>query len=116
MSIIAEQPAHAAAIETILDLAFGVKRTAKTVYRLRVNVPPIAELSFVNARADEVFATIRYWPVSITNGETALLLGPIAVARHRHGEGLGAALIDHSLSRAALLGHSAVLLVGDAPY
>ena len=46
----------------------------------------------------------------------ALLLGPIAVAPHWQGGGLGSKLIRMSLNKAAAAGHRAVLLVGDAPY
>ena len=47
MQIIAEQPEHSAAIEALLDIAFGGTRAAKTVYRLREGVAPIGELGFV---------------------------------------------------------------------
>ena len=116
MQIIAEQPEHAAAIEALLDLSFGGGRAAKTVYRLREGVAPIACLCFVAIEEGELQGTIRYWPVTIGGGLAALLLGPIAVAEDRRSEGLGAVLIEHSLARAAELGHRIVLLVGDAPY
>jgi predicted N-acetyltransferase YhbS len=44
----------------------------------------------------------------------ALLLGPVAVHPTRQGEGLGALLIEESLSGAA--GWDRVMLVGDEPY
>jgi predicted N-acetyltransferase YhbS len=44
----------------------------------------------------------------------ALLLGPVAVHPTRQGEGLGALLIEESLSTAA--GWDRVMLVGDEPY
>ncbi|MEI8394284.1 MAG: N-acetyltransferase [Rhodospirillaceae bacterium] len=116
MLITAEQPAHAGAIEDLLDLSFGGTRTGKTVYRLREDVPPVEELCFVAVTGDAVDATIRYWPITLGGSTDALLLGPIAVAEHRRSEGLGATLIDFSLSRAASLGHRIVLLVGDEPY
>lgn len=120
MNITLELPAHAGAIETLLDTAFGPKRHSKTVYRLRRGVEPVADLSFVATDTAEdgterVVATIRYWPVML--GKTqALLLGPIAVAEECRSLGLGQKLIRHSLARAAELGHRIVILVGDAPY
>ena len=45
-----------------------------------------------------------------------LLLGPIAVHPTRQGEGLGALLINESLSEARRLGWERAMLVGDAPY
>ena len=116
MQIIAEQPEHSAAIEALLDLSFGSGRAAKTVYRLREGVAAIPELSFVAVEAGVLQGTIRYWPVTIDGALSALLLGPIAVAEERRSEGLGAVLIEHSLARAAEMGHRIVLLVGDAPY
>lgn len=124
MNITHERPADAGAIEALLDAAFGPKRHAKTVYRLRAGVDPVQDLSFVAVATDTFGAeilvgTIRYWPVAIggSGGATpALLLGPIAVAPDHRGLGVGGALIRHSLGRAAALGHRIVLLVGDAPY
>jgi len=116
MPIIAEQPAHAGAIEDLLDVSFGGHRTNKTVYRLRAGVPPVEDLCWAAVRGDAVDATIRYWPVTIAGRVPALLLGPIAVAENRRSEGLGGKLIEFTLERAAALGHRVVLLVGDAPY
>ena len=116
MQIIAELPEHAPAIEVLLDIAFGGARAAKTVYRLRQGVAPLADLCFVAHEGGVLQGTIRYWPVTIGEALPALLLGPIAVAEERRSEGLGAVLIEHSLARAAALGHRIVLLVGDAPY
>ncbi len=120
MIIKPERPADAGAIEALLDTAFGPKRHAKTVYKLRAGVDPVPDLCLVATDTDQFGAevlvgTIRYWPVRV--GDTpALLLGPIAVAAEWRSRGLGADLIRHSLDRAAELGHRIVLLVGDAPY
>ena len=66
---------------------------------------------------DALAGAIRYWPVRVGEaGHPALLLGPVAVHPTRQGEGLGALLITESLERAAALGWSRVILVGDAPY
>lgn len=121
MNITLEQPAHAGAIEALLDTSFGPKRNKKTVYRLRRNVAPLADLSFVAIDTDadgreQVVASIRYWPILLGGTTPALLLGPIAVAEAWRSQGLGGRLIRHSLARAAELGHAIVILVGDAPY
>lgn len=117
ISITQELPQHAADIERLLDLAFGPQRTANTVYRLREGVAPVDELCLVALDADgALHGTIRYWPVRLGGAVPSLLLGPIAVAPDRRNTGVGAALIRHSLNRAATLGWHSVILVGDAPY
>jgi len=116
MNITIEQPHHAAAIDTLLDISFGSDRAGKTVYRLRENVAPVAELSLVALRDDAVVGTIRYWPILIGGVTPTILLGPIAVASDLRSGGLGAQLIRQSLNRASASGWRSVLLVGDAPY
>lgn len=121
MNITLELPVHAAAIEKLLDSSFGPKRHTKTVYRLRKNVAPVADLCFVATDTDEagnevLLGTIRYWPVMLGNSVLALMLGPIAIDPAHRSEGLGSKLIRHSLEAAKALGHRIVILVGDAPY
>ena len=121
MDITVELPAHAGAIEQLLDTSFGPKRHTKTVYRLRKNVAPVADLSFVATDTDadgneKLVGTIRYWPIMLGGTVPALLLGPIAIDPACRSGGLGGQMIRHSLARAAELGHRIVILVGDAPY
>jgi predicted N-acetyltransferase YhbS len=113
-----ETPHDSAEVEYLFDLAFAPGRTALSSYRLRDGVGPVAELSLI-ARDDydSLAGAIRYWPVRIgAAGTPALLLGPVAVHPTRQGEGLGALLIADSLERAAGLGWTRVVLVGDEPY
>ncbi len=121
MIITAEEPRHAAAIESLLDAVFGPDRHAKTSYRLRENVQPAHDLCMVAIDHDEngrevVEGAIRYWPVLLAGAAPALLLGPIAVSPRLHGRGLGSKMIRMTLNKAAASGHRAILLVGDAPY
>jgi predicted N-acetyltransferase YhbS len=116
--ILRETPADSAEVEFLFDLAFAPGRTALSSYRLRDGVEPVAELSLL-ARDDydALAGAIRYWPVRVGPARAAaLLLGPVAVHPTRQGEGLGALLIADSLERAALLGWTRVVLVGDEPY
>ena len=113
-----ETPHDSAEVEYLFDLAFAPGRTALSSYRLRDGVEPVAGLSLV-ARDDydSLAGAIRYWPVRIgAAGAPALLLGPVAVHPTRQGEGLGALLIADSLERAAELGWTRAVLVGDEPY
>jgi predicted N-acetyltransferase YhbS len=113
-----ETPQDSAEVEYLFDLAFAPGRTALSSYRLRDGVAPVKALSLVARDEYEVLAgAIRYWPVRIgAGGAAALLLGPVAVHPTRQGEGLGALLIADSLGRAAELGWTRVVLVGDEPY
>ena len=109
--------------EALLDEAFGDCRFAKTCERLREGRLAAAGLSLVAVSADgkdeaagRLLGTVRLWSVSAGPGRPALLLGPLAVAGERRGQGIGAALMTAALARAHALGHRAVLLVGDEPY
>jgi predicted N-acetyltransferase YhbS len=110
-----EGPGDKAAAEAIAAEAFGPGRFAKTAYRLREGVACVANLSFVAEEGARIVGTVRYWPVAI-GGEAALMLGPIAIAADRQGQGIALALMQTSLAEAKRLGHRAVVLVGDEPY
>lgn len=107
-------------VESLLDKAFGRDRFEKASYRVRENVEPTNELSFVFKDGDKVVATIRYWPIYIKSlsGEliSSLILGPLAVDSDYRSLGLGLKLMEHSLDKARELGHNSVILVGDEPY
>jgi predicted N-acetyltransferase YhbS len=111
-----ETPHDIVAREALLDEAFGDCRFAKTAQRLRDGRLPSEGLSFVAMENERVIGTVRLWDVTAGSKQSALLLGPIAVACDRQGHGVGGALMRHSLRAANDLGHEAVLLVGDAPY
>ncbi|KJS40998.1 MAG: acetyltransferase [Roseovarius sp. BRH_c41] len=103
-------------VEALYDLCFAPGREALSSYRLRDNVPAVADLCLVVRDGEGILAgAIRYWPVRIGVAR-ALLLGPVAVHPTHQGEGLGALLIRDSLERAEALGWDRVILVGDAPY
>lgn len=103
-------------IESLLDLAFGPGRFARSAYRLREGREAVAGLSFVCfGVGGELLGSIRYWGIRI-GGVDALLLGPLAVHPRHQGEGIGLRLMQRSLEEADSLDHSGVLLVGDAPY
>ena len=109
--IAADVPAR----ELLLDRCFGERRNAKSSERLREGRLPAQGLALTAERDGAVIATVRLWHVE-ANGRPALLLGPLAVAPELHGEGLGGTMMREAIARAADHGHSAILLVGDAPY
>lgn len=101
--------------EALLDAALGVARFGKTSERLRLGRLPAEGLAFSLKEDGKLVGTVRLWNV-LAGGVPALLLGPLAVAKSHAGRGLGTKLMQHSLGQAALLGHKAVILVGDAPF
>ncbi len=110
-----EGPGDTAAADAVVAAAFGPGRYAKSAYRLREGVLPVAALSYVAEDGGAIVGTVRYWPVVI-GGQPALMLGPIAIVADRQGQGIALALMQTSLAEAKRLGHRAVILVGDEPY
>ena len=103
--------------EALLDRAFGKRRRAKTSERLRHGRLPSEGLAFsaIDARG-RLIGTIRLWDIIAGSAGPALLLGPVAVDSKHQGRGIGAALMERALNDARVKGHTAVILVGDAPY
>ena len=110
-------PDDHAAIEALLDLAFGPHRHDKTSYRFREGIDPLPELSMIARDNGRLVATIAYWPVVIGAAATpALLLGPVAVEPALRGLGIGVTLIRRTLAKACRDGHKLAVLVGDRDY
>ena len=110
--------ADADAVETLLDLSFGLSRRTKSSYRLREGNTAIPGLSLVIRDAElGLSGTISFWPLKIGEaGTDALLLGLLAVHSSRQNLGIGLALMREGIARAKRKGHKLMLLVGDAPY
>ena len=116
--ISAETASDFVAREALLDRAMGPKRRRKTSEKLRRGRKPSEGLAFVaRDSAGSVLGTVRLWDVTAGEGGVpALLLGPLAVDPSMKGTGIGSTLVRHAIVEAARLGHSAILLMGDAPY
>jgi predicted N-acetyltransferase YhbS len=110
-----ETPADMVAREALLDRTMP-NRSLKTSERLREGRLPARGLSLVAEADGALVGTVRLWHVCAGPGRPALLLGPLAVAPERQGDGVGGALMREAIARAEALGHGAILLVGDAPY
>ena len=116
-TVTTQRPEDSDRIEALLDAVFGPNRANKTSYRYREGLLPDPYLSLVARDGDAIVGTIRYWPVVIGESRApALLLGPLATAPQRRGEGIGAALINQSLEMATWANHRLVVLVGDPDY
>lgn len=100
----------------------GPDRRKKSSEKIRRNRVPAEGLALVARDRDgHVIGSVRLWNIEAgVNDEgtpiNALLLGPLAVAPHQGGKGIGSALMRAALLEAKKRGHGAVLLVGDAAY
>ena len=101
--------------ERLLDVAFGAQRFLKTSEALRAGRLPARGLALSGFHDGELVATVRLWSIH-AGGVPALLLGPLAVDESRRSLGVGAAMMQAAIARAAALGHKAIILVGDEPY
>ena len=113
--LVAERLADAPLVDAFIDAIFGPGRFVKTAERLREGNTPIPGLSFVCWRGADLIGCVRQWPILI-GGEPVVFLGPFGVEPDQRSKGLGARLILRAVEAAADAGHSAILLVGDAPY
>lgn len=117
IELVAERPEHAAAIEHVLDRAFGPGRFAKTSERVRER-GAAAEPSLSRvALSDGVVAGVcRISRVSVGAG-SAYFLGPLAVDPASQHHGLGAALTRGALGACrAARAAGAIILVGAEPF
>jgi predicted N-acetyltransferase YhbS len=110
-----ERAEHAAAVEALLDRAYGEARWHKTSHKLRDGDTPLRGISLVALEHDALIGTVRLWPV-LAGRRRTLLLGPLAVDPAWQHQGIGASLVEEALRRAAASNEGSVLLVGDEPY
>ncbi len=110
-----EASGDAARIEALNADSFGPGRFAKSAYRLREGVSPIATLSFVAVEGDVLRGSVRFWPVRV-GGHEELLLGPLAVQSDQRGRGIGIALMQAGIAAAQQCPWRGILLIGDEPY
>jgi predicted N-acetyltransferase YhbS len=115
LTILAETPDDAAAIERLHERTFGPGRFAKTAYRLREQAAHRLDVSFTARIGTLLVGSVWLSPVRIGEAK-ALLLGPLTVEPAFRERGVGQALIERALTEAKAKGHRLVVLVGDEPY
>lgn len=116
-TLVPERPEDTAAIDAMVADAFGPDRFHKTVYKFRDGVDHMPELAWIALdAAGGMQASIRYWPIEIAGKWPAILLGPVTVKPAVQGQGMGKALIRHTLDLARSMGHRICVLVGDRAY
>lgn len=117
LKIQALSDADPAAIEQLLDVAFGTDRKGRTAYLLRQGVTTIPALSFAVMDDARLIATIQCWPVKlIESGQKLILVGPVAVAPDLQGKGLGHKLMHATLDAAQAIGDPPMVMIGDPEY
>jgi predicted N-acetyltransferase YhbS len=115
VTILAETPKDAQAIERLHERTFGPGRFVLSAYRLREHVDHLLDLSFAARIGTLLVGSVRQLPICI--GDTpALMLGPLTVEPPFRSRGVGRMLLDRALKDAKEKGHRLVVLVGDEPY
>jgi predicted N-acetyltransferase YhbS len=108
-----------AAVEALLDAAFGADRHARTAYRMRDGVTALDALSFAAVDGEHLLGTIQCWPVALITAEARhplILVGPVAVAPDAQGKGVGKALMQIMLAAADAEDKDALIMIGDPDY
>ena len=90
--------ADPAAVERILDAAFGPDRHKRTAYAIRKGtecLPPLCFAAF--DEAGELIGTIQAYPAALTDPQDRahpmIMIGPVAIMPGRQGQGFGRALM-----------------------
>ena len=107
-------------VDNLLDHAFGADRFARTAYRVRAGLSPLAALSFSAWDGDELVGALQSWAVALAGDDDSrhplVMVGPVAVSPVVQRGGLGKQMMAHMLAIAADAADGALMLVGDAPY
>jgi len=123
----------AAAVEALLDHAFGTDRATRTAYRMRAGTRALAALSF--AALDEAGAltgTVQCWPVKLVretetgaeqgveieaaSSDPLVMVGPVAVEPALQRAGTGRLLMRAAIDAAEALRAPPLMMIGDPEY
>jgi predicted N-acetyltransferase YhbS len=110
-----ERPQDGAAVDALVNRAFGPGRFTKVSERVREFADFAPELSFVAIEGGRLIGTVRMWRVHVGDQPIAFL-GPIAVEEGERRHGLGARLVETACEATDAAGEAAIVLVGDTPY
>ena len=115
MIIRPETPADHEAVARLLTDAFGGPAEARLVDLLRATDDYVPDLTLVADIDGEVVGHIAFSRVKVGE-ETALALAPMAVAPAHQRSGVGTALAQAALERAADRAEAAVIVLGHPEY
>lgn len=109
------------AVEALLDRAFGADRHARTAYKVRGDLDPIAALSLAAMEHATLVGTIQCWHVALAADDQSIhplvMIGPVAVEPVRQRDGIGRLLMTRTLRSAHDEGlDQAMMLIGDPDY
>jgi predicted N-acetyltransferase YhbS len=107
-----ESPADAAAVDALVERAFGPGRLVKVSERVREHAAFRPDLSICAFEGGVLTGAARMWDVRAGDTPVAFL-GPLAVEAGARKAGTGAAMVDAACEAARDAGACAVLLVGD---
>ncbi len=116
-----------AAVEALLDAAFGADRHGRTAYRLRSGTVAIDALSLAAVARDgcdappQLIGSIQCWPVALDADDSGarapmILVGPVAVAPDVQRGGIGRRLMEVMLAAAPAQADGALMMIGDPEY
>ena len=109
-----------AAIEALLDHAFGPDRHRRTAYAIRGTGAALPALSFAAVADGTLVGSIQCWPIALHGDDGAhplVMVGPVAVAPGHQGDGIGRTLMTQALAAAHATGlNDALMLIGDPDY
>ena len=110
-----------AAIERLLDDAFGSERHGRTAYRIRQGMAWLPDLSFaIVDGAGGLLGTLQSWPVALVDSQgdrlPLVMVGPVAIEPAYQGGGHGRALMDKVVATARSLGSAPLMMIGDPEY
>jgi predicted N-acetyltransferase YhbS len=118
--------ADPAAVERVLDEAFGPDRHKRTAYAIREGTECLAPLCFAAFDESGVLAgTIQAFPVALTDPQgrahPLIMIGPVAILPERQGQGFGRALMAAQQAAIAEVREDGAaplpqVLIGDEPY
>ncbi|QNE31376.1 N-acetyltransferase [Sphingomonas sp. NBWT7] len=117
VELVALETVDAAAVEGLLDRAFGRDRHARTAYRLRDGVDALPGPSLAAIDNGGLVGTIQLWPIVFAGDDgrrvPLTLVGPVAVVPERQRDGIGRLLVAAAIER---MGESPLMLIGDPGY
>lgn len=112
-----ERPGEDAAIAAVLSSAFGGDVETRLVARLRETQE--TALALVAEADEEIVGHIAFARAVVDSGTGQIAiawLAPLAVAPHRHGRGIGSALVTAGLDGCHSLGFKHTIVLGEPGY